>query len=63
MPKITAIIRPDGRIEIEGHEFKGQACQQAIDAIIAGMGAGIVEESNPKPEFDATEGVAQKATA
>ena len=49
MKKITITIDENGAIEMEGHGFKGKACQEKMEALIKSL--GVTVSSKKKPEF------------
>lgn len=56
MKSITVVIKPDGHSVIEAHNFKGQGCAQATEAIelaLAGSDPGNRDDKK-KPDFYAT---------
>ena len=49
MPKIEFILLPDGRVEIDGQEFEGDACEKLIQKYIKALGQA--EDIEKKPEY------------
>jgi hypothetical protein len=49
MPEIEIICNPDGTVEIEGIEFDGQGCHEAISKYVKAL--GIELSAKKKAEF------------
>lgn len=61
MKSIEVTVSPEGEVKIEAVGYKGSSCALATKALEQAM--GLAGKSTKKPEYHATEGVTQKASA